>query len=77
MSFMPVITDKFTANQKAEFVVFNTSAVYSRLMDKKKSAMLIGFRTAQADLMGSEMCVFFGLKPHSPNVGTMGSDGTS
>ena len=51
MSFMPGITDKFTSNQKAEFVVFIVSAVYSRLMDKKKSARLADFRTAQAHLM--------------------------
>ena len=75
MSMMPAVTANFTANQKAEFVVFIVSAVYHRLMDKKKSSLLAGFRTAQADLMGSELCSFFGLDPDSPLIGAMGTAG--
>ena len=68
VSFMPVLTANFTENQKAEFVVFVVSAVYHRLMEKKKSSLLAGFRTAQADLMGSEMVLFFGMDPMSPII---------
>ena len=71
MKFMLAVTEKFGPNQKTEFVVFIVSAVYSRLMDKKKSALLAGFRSAQADLMGSEMCAFFGLNPDNPIIGAV------
>jgi hypothetical protein len=77
VSFMPTITANFSENQKAEFVVFLVSAVYNRIMDKKKSSLLAGFRTAQADLTGSEMVLFFGMDPMTPIIGAMGTPGTA
>ena len=79
VSFMPVLTANFSENQKAEFVVFIVSAVYHRIMEKKKSSLLAGFRTAQSDLMGSEMVLFFGMDPMSPIIPALGtaSAGTS
>ena len=73
VGFMPTITAKFSANQQAEFTVFVVSAVYHRIMEKKKSSLLAGFRTAQADLMGSEMVLFFGGDPNTPLIGALGS----
>ena len=71
--FMPVLTANFSENQKAEFVVFIVSAVYHRIMEKKKSSLLAGFRTAQSDLMGSEMVLFFGMDPMSPIIPALGT----
>ena len=73
VSFMPVLTANFTENQKAEFVVFVVSAAYHRIMEKKKSSLLAGFRTAQADLMGSEMVLFFGMDPMSAIIPALGT----
>ena len=73
VGFMPTMTAKFTANQQAEFTVFVVSAVYHRIMEKKKSSLLAGFRTAQADLMGSEMVLFFGGDPNTPLIGALGT----
>ena len=73
VSFMSVLTANFTENQKAEFVVFVVSAAYHRIMEKKKSSLLAGFRTAQADLMGSEMVLFFGMDPMSAIIPAMGT----
>ena len=72
VSFMPVLTANFSENQKAEFVVFIVSAVYHRIMEKKKSSLLAGFRTASNDLMGSEMVLFLGMDPMSPIIPALG-----
>ena len=77
VGFMPVLTKSFTENQKSAFVVFVVSAVYHRLMEKKKSSLLAGFRTAQADTVGSEMVTFFGMSPLTPIIGPLGGEGTS
>ena len=77
VSFMPVLTANFTENQKAEFVVFVVSAAYHRIMEKKKSSLLAGFRTAQADLMGSEMVLFFGMDPMSAIIPALGTASSS
>ena len=73
VSFMPTLTANFSDNQKSAFVVFVVSSVYHRLMEKKKSALLAGFRTAQADTVGSEMVVFFGMSPATPIIGALGT----
>ena len=73
VSFMPVLTANFSENQKAEFVVFIVSAVYHRIMEKKKSSLLAGFKTASSDLMGSEMVLFFGMNPMSPIIPALGT----
>ena len=72
VSFMPVLTANFSENQKAEFVVFIVSAVYHRIMEKKKSSLLAGFRTASNDLMGSEMVLFLGMDPMSAIIPARG-----
>ena len=72
VGFMPVLTKSFSESQKSAFVVFVVSAVYHRLMEKKKSSLLAGFRTAQADTVGSEMVSFFGMNPLTPIIGPLG-----
>ena len=52
--------------------MFVVSAVYHRLMEKKKSSLLAGFKTAQADTVGSEMVSFFGMNPLTPIIGPLG-----
>ena len=72
VTFMPVLTKNFSESQKSAFVVFVVSAAYHRLMEKKKSSLLAGFRTAQADTVGSEMVSFFGMNPLTPIIGPLG-----
>ena len=76
VSFMPVLTANFSENQKAEFVVFIVSAVYHRIMEKKKSSLLAGVRTASNDLMGSEMVLFLGMDPMSAIIPALGAAST-
>ena len=73
VSFMPTLTANFSENQKSAFVVFIVSSVYHRLMEKKKSSLRSGFRTAQADLVGSQMVEFFGMDPSTALIGPLGS----
>ena len=72
VTFMPVLTKNFSESQKSAFVVFVVSAAYHRLMEKKKSSLLAGFKTAQADTVGSEMVSFFGMNPLTPIIGPLG-----
>ena len=72
VGFMPVLTKNFSESQKSAFVVFVVSAVYHRLMEKKKSSLLAGFKTAQADTIGAEMVSFFGMNPLTPIIGPLG-----
>ena len=69
VSLMP----DFSENQKSAFTVFIVSSVYHRIMEKKKSSLLAGFRTAQADTVGSEMVLFAGMKPETPIIGALGT----
>ena len=77
IGFMPVLTKNFSESQKSAFVVFVVSAVYHRLMEKKKSSLLAGFKTAQADVVGSEMVSFFGMDPLTPIIGPLGGAGAT
>ena len=61
-SFMPSVFAKFSPAQKSQLVVFVVAAVYARAMDKKKGALLYGFRTATSDLWGSQLVGFFGFQ---------------
>ena len=73
VSLMPTLTANFSENQKSAFTVFVVSSVYHRIMEKKKSSLLAGFRTAQADTVGSEMVLFVGLNPETPIIGALGT----
>ena len=73
VSLMPTLTANFSDNQKSAFTVFVVSSVYHRIMEKKKSSLMAGFRTAQADTVGSEMVLFVGLKPETPIIGALGT----
>ena len=73
VSLMPTLTANFTDNQKSAFTVFVVSSVYHRIMEKKKSSLLSGFRTAQADTVGSEMVLFVGMNPETPIIGALGT----
>ena len=73
VSLMPTLTADFSDNQKSAFTVFVVSSVYHRIMEKKKSSLMAGFRTAQADTVGSEMVLFVGLKPEPPIIGALGT----
>ena len=73
VSLMPTLTANFSDNQKSAFTVFVVSSVYHRIMEKKKSSLLSGFRTAQADTVGSEMVLFVGLNPETPIIGALGT----
>ncbi len=73
VSLMPTLTANFSDNQKSAFTVFVVSSVYHRIMEKKKSSLLSGFRTAQADTAGSEMVLFVGMNPETPIIGALGT----
>ena len=73
VALMPTLTANFSENQKSAFTVFVVSSVYHRIMEKKKSSLLAGFRTAQADTVGSEMVLFVGLNPETPIIGALGT----
>ena len=73
VSLMPTLTANFSDNQKSAFTVFVVSSVYHRIMEKKKSSLLAGFRTAQADTVGSEMVLFVGMNPETAIIGALGT----
>ena len=70
VALMPTLTANFSENQKSAFTVFVVSSVYHRIMEKKKSSLLAGFRT---DTVGSEMVLFVGLYPETPIIGALGT----
>ena len=51
-----------SSDQKNELVVFVLSALYSRATDAKRSSLIAGFRSVQADLMGVYMVSFLGME---------------
>ena len=71
--YMPAVFAKFSQAQKSQLVVFVVAALYSRAMDKKKGALLYGFKTATSDLWGSQLVGFFGFQ----DVAIIGGGGTS
>ena len=69
ISYFPSIFTKWSADQKSELVVFVVAAIYSRLMDKKRGALLFGFKTASSDLWGSNIVSFLGFNPDAALLG--------
>ena len=67
--YFPSIFTKWSADQKSELVVFVVAAIYSRLMDKKRGALLFGFKTASSDLWGSNIVSFLGFNPDAALLG--------
>ena len=69
VNYLPSVFTKFSPDQKSQLVVFVVAAIYSRAMDRKKGALLFGFKTATSDLWGSNLVSFFGFDPNTPVIG--------
>ena len=61
IQYMPQSVQSLSRDQKNQFLVFTLAALWSRMTDKKRSALLMGFKNSSNDLMGSYMLDFFNI----------------
>ena len=61
ITFMPQSVQSLSRDQKNQFLVFVLAALWSRMTDKKRSALLVGFKNCSNDLMGSYLLDFFNV----------------
>lgn len=61
IQYMPQSVQSLSRDQKNQFLVFVLAALWSRMTDKKRSALLVGFKNCSNDLMGSYLLDFFNI----------------